>query len=306
MNVDSIKSMVTQKFGRTGLTVQKYSPEILLGLGIVGGVVAAVMAAKATMKLETIVEDHSYSLDELKLKSYDHEEEKQKEKAMVYVKTGVRISKLYGPSVGLGVLSIGAILSSHGVMANRQVALVAAYNLLSQGYQSYRDRVVEELGEEADMKYHLGLREETVVEETIDENGKTKKTKKKALVAKGTMPSMYARCFDNTNIMARSDRLLNRAFLESQQRFANDLLILRGHLFLNEVYERLGFNPTPEGQLVGWVLQEPEIMEEEKRDGFVSFGLKHSDRPADQEFMQGVNDAIWLDFNVDGIIYDLI
>lgn len=313
MNLESIKNALTQKTGRAGLYLQKYSPEILLGAGLVGMVATVIMASKASMNVKTLNIITKASFAAVK----EHEEEGRtaddqpyssedatKERAVLAVQTGLAYAKLYGPALGVGVLSIAAILASHGVMANRQVALVAAYNLLSEGFKNYRQRVVEELGEEKDSQYYLGLKEETYTIKETDPEGKTTKTKKTMLVTDGNMPSMYARCFDNSNPMFRADRLLNRAFLTAQERYANDVLILRGHLFLNEVYERLGFPHTTEGQLVGWVLRSPEQMKAEKRDGYISFGLEDSN--ANREFMRGENDAIWLDFNVDGIVHTLI
>lgn len=313
MNVESVKNAMTQKFGRTGLQLQKYSPQILLGVGLVGGVVAAVMAAKATLKAGDIVDDMRVSLDTIEEVSDNNvlqkkypKEEVMKAKAQVYVKTGLEFAKLYGPSVGLGVLSISAILGAHGIMVQRQASLVAAYTLLAEGYKNYRDRVVEELGPEKDEQYHLGLREEELTVETVDDEGKKKKTKMKTLVSDRQAPSIYSRFFDAVNPNWTSDRLLNRAFLTSQQNYLNDLLIIRGHVFLNEVYERLGFSVTKEGQLVGWVLREPKEMRDEGRDGYISFGMENPLYDADRQFINLTNDSILLDFNVDGIILNLI
>lgn len=309
MNVNDLKTAMQLKAGRTNLYLRKHSPEILLGAGLVGMVATVVMASKATLRAGNVLAEHDTQLDMVdralteKPESYSNEDA-MKDRVTIHVQTGLKFAKLYGPALGVGVLSVAAILASHGVMANRQVALVAAYNLLNEGFKNYRQRVVEELGEEKDRQYHLGLREETYTIKETDPEGKTTKTKKTTLVATGNMPSIYARCFDNSNPMFRADRLLNRAFLTAQERYINDLLILRGYVFLNEAYERLGFPHTSEGQLVGWVLRSPEQMKEEKRDGYVSFGLEDSN--ANREFMRGENDAIWLDFNVDGIVYNLI
>lgn len=316
MNVNDLKTALQLKAGRTNLYLRKHSPEILLGAGLVGMVATVVMASKATLKVHEVTEEHETNMEAVRLAEQEghngagiaySNEDAMKDKVTIHVQTGLKFAKLYGPAFGIGVLSIAAILASHGVMANRQVALVATYNLLNEGFKNYRQRVVEELGEEKDRQYNLGLREEKIPYEELDlETGKVTKKKFATLVADPSMrmPSIYARCFDNSNPMFRADRLLNRAFLTAQERYINDLLILRGYVFLNEAYERLGFPHTSEGQLVGWVLRSPEQMKEEKRDGYVSFGLEDSN--ANREFMRGENDAIWLDFNVDGIIYDLI
>jgi hypothetical protein len=306
MNLDDIKTGLSNKFGMTGLYLQKHSPEILLGAGLVGMVATVVMASKATLKAETIIIDHNQKKADIDLAGSlpgDYsEQDALKDKATLYIQTSLKFAKLYGPAISVGALSIAAILSSHGVMAKRQASLVAAYGLMAKAYEAYRERVREELGEEKDMAFHLGLKEETYSVKETDEDGKTVKVKKTRTVATGLMPSMYARCFDNSNRVYKSDRMMNITFITAQERLCNDMLILRGYLFLNEVYDRLGFDPTPEGQLVGWVLKSAKEMKQEHRDGYVSFGLNKN--PVSREFMRGENDAIWLDFNVDGIVYE--
>lgn len=311
MNIENFKLSLGRTFGKANLTLQKYSPEILLGFGIVGGVVAAVMASKATLKAEEIADKMLVDMEQVE-RVHDHkamtganidytDQDYMKDKLIVYTQTGLKFAKLYGPAVGLGVLSIAAILASHGVMANRQVSLVAAYNLVVNGFQAYRDRVVKEFGVDKDSMFALGLREEEYKEEVIDEDGKTKKVKKTRLVVSGD-PKMYQRMFDSSNPNWKHDALLNTAWLEGQERWLNDKLTINGYLFLNEVLTDLGFKAVPEGQLVGWVLRSPEEMKTERRDGYVSLGL-HS------QFNQsgGSEDGgILLDPNVDGVIYTLI
>jgi uncharacterized protein DUF6353 len=317
MNLDLTKfqSGLSQGFGRSGFLLRKHSPEILLGLGIIGGITAAVMAAKATLKVNDVLAETERTLGVIQRaenggktagqQGYSHEDA-NKDRAVVYVQTGLQFAKLYGPSVGLGVLSVTSILAAHGIMARRQVALVAAYNILNEGFRSYRRRVVEELGEETDRNYHLGLREEDVIENTVDDKGKKKSTRKKGLAHDPEHYSEYSVLFDEASTQWTNDPTLNRYFLQAQQNHANDILISRGHLFLNEVYDMLGVPRTKAGSVVGWVLKSPQKMKEEGRDGYVDFDMFNENSPATRDFVNGFNPSIILDFNVDGIIYDLI
>lgn len=308
MNVNDIKNGLTQSFGRTGLKLQKHSPEILLTLGLIGGIAAAVMAVRASKKVDGVVEATKESLEAISTQDDMSEEEKLKAKALVVVSAGVEYGKTYGPAVGVGVLSITAILASHGVMANRNASLMSAYALLAEGYKNYRNRVVDELGADVDRDFYLGVKDEKRTETVKDEDGKNVKVK---TVHKGTIngksPSIYSRFFDESNPMFRRDsRMLNKAFLVAQQNYLNDELILRGHLFLNRVYESLGFPHTSEGAIVGWVLRSPEEMKAEGRDGYVDFGMFDVDNDPAREFINGTNPTILLDFNVDGVIWDKI
>jgi hypothetical protein len=312
MNVNDIKNGLSRSFGRTGLKVQKHSPEILLGVGLIGMVVTVVMASKATLKIEQIVVKHYDKMDDIKEGEKANrpdvysEQDAMKDKAKLYVKTGFEIAKLYGPSIGVGVLSISAILASHGIMHNRQVALVAAYNILNEGFKSYRDRVAAELGAEVEKDYFLGLQEESHTETVKDEEGNKTKVKRTNKSSHKLAKSIYSRFFDESNPNYQKDRQLNKAFLISQQNYFNDVLVIRGHVFLNEVYEALGFPHTQEGSIVGWVLRNPKQMKEEGRDGYIDFGIFEIDNDPGREFVNLTNPTILLDFNVDGIVFNLI
>lgn len=310
VNLSNMKDMTTRSFGRSSLLLQKHSPEILLGVGLLGMVATIVLASKATRNLDQILRERDYDLDQINdLKPEDAtEEEIVKAKVVAHVQTGLKLAKLYGPSIGLGVLSVGAILGSHGIMTKRQTSLMAAYGLLAETYKAYRQRVTEQLGEDVDRNFHMGVTEETHTVTEITEDGKSKKVRKTRLIKDPTQLSIYARCYDKTSSnQYRGDRLMDRAFLMGQQNYANDLLKLKGFVFLNEVYNSLGLPWSQEGQLVGWVLKgDVNQMEEEGRDGYIDFGILNPINDADREFMNGTNDAIWLDFNVDGIVYDLI
>ena len=312
-NFDELKNDLTGSVSRGGLIVKKYSPEILLGAGCLGLAATIFMTAKATLKASNILDEHHKKMaivDQELAENPDKftDEDKLKTSAVIYVQTGLEFAKLYGPSFGMGLMSFSAILWSHGIMANRQVALIGAYNLLGEAYKSYRARVVEDLGEEVDKNYHLGLKDETHTETEVDEEGKKTKVKKttKTSHKPGVAPSIYSRFFDESNPFFGTSRLLNKSFLIAKQNWMNDQLILNGHVFLNQVYQELGFPHTKEGQLVGWVLKDPKSMRKEKRDGHIDFGIFDVDNDPAREFVNLTNPTILLDFNVDGIILDEI
>lgn len=63
------------------------------------------------------------------------------------------------------------------------------------------------------------------------------------------------RIFDQTNAYWSPQTVYNELFLKAQQNYFQDRLRVRGHLFLNEVYDALGMHRTSEGALLGWVYQ---------------------------------------------------
>ena len=91
-------------------------------------------------------------------------------------------------------------------------------------------------------------------------------------------------------------------FLNSQQKYANDLLKAQGYLFLNDVYKALGLEPTKAGQIVGWVYNPDNPV----GDNYVDFGIYDVSNERKRAFVNGYEENILLDFNVDGNIWDLM
>ena len=114
--------------------------------------------------------------------------------------------------------------------------------------------------------------------------------------------SDYARFFDDSCRDWKKNPEFNLMFLRAQQNYANDLLISRGHLFLNEVYDMLDIPRTKAGQVVGWVYNP----ENPVGDNYVDFGIYDIRRQENRDFVNGYERSILLDFNVDGNIWDLI
>lgn len=75
----------------------------------------------------------------------------------------------------------------------------------------------------------------------------------------------------------------NEIFLKLQQDWLNDKLKARGHLFLNEVYDVLGFPRVPSGQLIGWFHQDGRVVDlrlTKKRDGSIMIEFNVTDNDA--------------------------
>ena len=112
--------------------------------------------------------------------------------------------------------------------------------------------------------------------------------------------SMYARAFDETCAGWTPDTELNFVFLKLKQHYANDLLKLKGYLYLNEVYDLLGMARTKAGNVVGWIYSE----ENPVGDNYIDFDLYSSHNA---RILYGENDeTMVLDFNVDGMILDSV
>jgi len=301
MKIDSIKKDLVFTASRAGLLLKKHSPEILVTVGIVGVVTSAVMASKATLKLEAVMDKHHNNMDALNEYVEDNQIDEPaavaRAKGDVYVRTGVDLVKLYGPSVSIGVASLASILSAHGIMRQRNAALVAAYTVLEKSFAAYRARVVEEYGEEKDRDYKFGL----VTKEEFDKDGNFVKTETK-LHGDPNVHSAYARFFDEFNVNWEKHAEKNLFFLKQQQNYWNDRLKARGHVFLNEVYDSIGIEHSQAGSIVGWIFDpdNPNV------DNFIDFGIWDLHNDQARMFVNGLERSILLDFNVDGTIWDKI
>lgn len=314
-NFDNIAVSATRAIHSAGFQIKKHSPEILVVSGVIGAVASAVMACKATTKLHDVLDDTKEKIDmyhkgvedgqvksvvdgEIEIVEYT-EEDCTKDIAITYTQTGLKLAKLYGPSVVLGTMSVVSILSGYNILHKRNLALTAAYAAVDNGFKQYRRRVVERFSEKLDKELLYDIKEKEVEEKTVDSKGKEKTVKKTVEVADPLAAmSPYTFCFDETCTGWVRDAERNKFFLMRQQDYANELLKSRGHLFLNEVLDMIGAQRTEAGQIVGWVYKENNPV----GDNYIDFGMLNIHSEASRNFMNGLEKSIWLTFNVDGPI----
>jgi len=298
MDYKMIANAVTRATGRRILVAQKHSPTLLLGVGVVGVVATAVLASRATLKLDEVIDRHQEKLrtvDEVHERASNSysEEDALRDKTVIVTRMVVEVAKLYAPAVAVGAVSIAALTGSHVILRRRNVALTAAYATVQTAFKQYRDRVLGEFGPQKDAELMYGFEERDVVEETP--SGPVVHS-----VRSPSGHSMYARFFDELSTRWQRNAEYNSLVVKCQQNYANDLLRTRGHVFLNEVYEMLGLPHTKEGSVVGW------IYNSETGDGYIDFGVFQGDSFTAMRFVNAEEPSILLDFNVDGVIYDKI
>lgn len=302
-NKTEIMKSVNTTASKVIMKIKKRSPEILIVVGVVGTVASAVIACKATTKVNKIIDDAKDDIDKVHAatencvteagETYSTEDSK-KDLAIIYAQTGVKLAKLYAPAVILGTFSIASILASNNILRKRNVALGAAYAAIDKSFKDYRGRVIERFGEQVDTELKYGIKAKKFEEVEVDpETGKEKKVKKTVMVADPNLQSDYAVYFDNKSRNYETNQDYNYMFLKAQQQFANDKLQTRGHLFLNEVLDDLDLPRTSAGQIVGWTKDGP--------DGYVNFRIVEVDRETEDGRHEP---SLLLDFNVEGNIWD--
>jgi hypothetical protein len=287
---------------RGALVAQKYSPELLMGLGIGGIIGSTILACRATLKVEAIMTKSNENIAKIN-EVVDSgnplytEQDAQKDIMINAVQTGASLVSLYAPAAILGVISISCILTSHSIVTKRNLALMAAYKVVDESFKQYRDRVAAEIGPEKEDLIRHNTKQTVTTETVVNEDGKKVKQQKVENVLDLTNLSPYARVFDEFSKEYQKNADMNMFFLITKQNWANDMLHVHGHLFLNEVYDMLGMPRSQEGAIMGWVLGA------NGKDQKIDFGIY---APGNAQFVAGYERACWLDFNVDGIIWNLI
>lgn len=321
MKTNEIMNAVKRTVSKASFQIKKHSPEILMVAGVVSVVGGTVLACKATIKATEILADSKKDIDavhecleneELVKSGKYTEEDSTKDLTVIYAKTGVNLVKTYAPAVAVTAVGVTCMLAANNILRKRNVALAAACATVTNEFKSYHKGVLERFGERVDRELKLGIKAKEVEETVVNpETGEQTIEKKTVDVVDDTSISSeystFARLFDELNPYWENDPEYNMKFLKCQERYANDLLKTRGHLYLNEVYDMLGIPRSKAGQVYGWIYDENNPV----GDNYVDFGLyavyKNSEnRKAQSAFINGEEPSIMLDFNVDGNIFDMM
>ena len=100
-----VPEVIGRQIARNSLQLQKASPQVLFGAGIVGMVGSTVLACRATLKVDTVMDEAKMKLD--MAKNLEHEDYSEKDRSrdisLIYFQSGVKIARLYAPAIIVGV-----------------------------------------------------------------------------------------------------------------------------------------------------------------------------------------------------------
>lgn len=280
------------KFGsKMLLKLRKSAPAIMTGAGIILGGACVVTACVQTTKLPETIRENKERIEELhNAPESSQEPRRASELRKEYISMAGKTARLYAVPATLGALSVACTIGGHKVLTKENAALASAYIALDKSFRAYKEK----------MPLPATLQE--TVEEEIENrkvNGSTDCTDGTVSdVDKCELFSPYARLFDHTNYLWTPSGSGTASILHSIQNYCNDKLHRDGYLFLNDVYDQLGFERTEAGQQVGWF--------EGNGDSCVDFGLFHKGNPTLERLMQGKLEYVVLDFNVDGPIMHML
>lgn len=269
MNFSNITTGLTHLSKAALKTLEHHSPKILMAVGIGAGIGATVMACKATLKLESTMDAINSDIQAVKdaiPEDAAADKEHNKALAATYISGGMKLAKLYGPSIAMGATSIACVLAGNKIMNDRYIGAVAAVNSAEQMLSNYRSRVIAEFSEEKDAEFRNGVVTEVIEEPILDKNGNPKtdkngevKTTKRTErhIDDAASANKYARMFDEVSTKQWDpDVEYNKSALLLKQEYFNQQLHTWKYLTLNDVYKALGYPATAYGQDIGWIVDE--------------------------------------------------
>lgn len=303
-----------------GLYLEKNSPTLLTIGGSVFILAGTILACERTIKAVGIIEEHNVAkeaIEEAKelLDTMEDDDtinyslEDYKRDTIANTLNTVRrlIANYAVPTMAI-MIGFGMIFESDRKANTKLADMTGAYISSKQVEKLLKKGITEKYGKDVWDELRYGIKKEIItVEEEDPETGKKKKVKKEIKVADfdpedPTTYSKFAKFFDESCAEWDKNPEMNLLYLLSMQNTANEMLKCRGHLFLNEVYDMLGIPRTKDGQKYGWIY----CNDNPCGDNYVDFGIYELNRPKNRDFVNGYENVILLDFNVDGPIVDLI
>ena len=303
------------------LGLEQYGPTAMIIGGVILMVGGAVVAAIETPKAEEIVTVGKKEIDEIRdalnhpEKRADDYTEKDAKRDMTkaYFRTVGKLALNYAPAIIAEVAGGSLVLGGTKVINNRLAITGAALSTALSEFDEYRKNTIEKFGDDGkkiDGELRYGLKTGEIKEKVVDENGKEKTVKKKvAYLDENFGEDGYRRVFDCRNTYWDHHPDYALMFLSAKQNLFNDQLRAKGFVFLNDVLKELGFEPTKQGQIVGWVYDPNN----DRGDNYIDFDvLPVRIREFNgKEYVENLecperNCGFALNFNVDGSILDRV
>lgn len=212
--------------------VVDHSPTILTGVSVVAAAATVYAASKASFNLGKEVEvrnrqeleyndDPNFVQTPRELAEYLHQSGQWKE---------------YLPAVGLGLLTVAAIVGSDKIHRNRQAGITAAFALTQRSYLEYREKVIEKLGERKHQQILAEVAQDRVNQELLERPGDIPDNREKL-------------CYDkfSGHWFDASEQEIDNA--ENQ---INSTLVHANFASLADLYSMLGIPITPKDHECGW------------------------------------------------------
>lgn len=221
--------------------LRKHDGTILAVAASVGVVATAIETGRATTKAKHLLE-----VDEA-LRKHNEDEQGVVEEPPTKKQIALMCWKAYVPAVILGGGTIACILGSNALNKKQIASLTAAYMALGKTYQTYRQKVIE----------NIGLEKEAEIQEQISEE--------KLPEVRDKMTEEKLLCYEpiSKRYFHATEAELLTAFYEANRDFNAN-----GYIALNDVYGYLNLDFIPELHGRGWSI---DYMSEIWNSGWIDF-----------------------------------
>ena len=284
--------------------MRKNAPQICIIGGIVAGGAALITACIQSTKLHDIIDEGKEEMDkrdeavkEGKMTKDENGNETpytaemaKEDKRHVYVRTLLKIAKLYAIPTALSALSVVLILSGCKIFNTRLVAETAAYNGAVAAYRAAQKRCEEVVGVEKANDIFNGLKGtgEIGTYEFVDEASGEVKTAS-AEVKEGNGDGRWFFEFnEKTTPYWSNNHMYNQKLFSCTENDVNTTLDIDGGVMVNEVLRKLGLARTDQGNRDGWIRKDLGGM-----DGYITIKATLMD-PRTESYL--------IELNIDGDI----
>lgn len=210
--------------------LNKRSPEILTGVGLIGMAASVVVAVKSTPKAMELIE----------------KEKEVRKDVGSEPPTNFELVKAAGgcyiPAALLGAASICCIIAATRTSVKRNAALTAAYTLSETARLEYKHKVMEKLGERKEREIVDEINKDKVVKHPVQE-----------VIVTGKGDTI---CYDSiSGRYFKSDMdILNKAVNELNRKIVHET-----YISLNEFYDLIGLDFIKLGDMLGWNVEDGYI-----------------------------------------------
>jgi len=250
---------ITKVVTKTGLVLKQYSPEIFLGLSLVAGGVALYQGIKYGQRIERAGTIRKAREALLELRENPDENSNQLRQDIIMN----TIKELVGPAipmVGAALVSAACAAASYKILNGRYVATAASLTSVIQAFNEYRERSGGMLATYPNALPDPDTNGSKLPDDQTFTDGVNAKLEKE-LTEMGVEPQKlnvngtgFGFNWDKFSCFYRpSDNASNAHHIQAVEHHLNQLLIARGHVFLNDLHDQFDVRRTDVGQLVGWV-----------------------------------------------------
>lgn len=239
--------------------IKKYSPEILIGLGIISFGATIYTTAKAAIKVKEVSEEEAELLVATDVAvglnkvnpdgTLYSKEDCENDKKIIGVQYNLKKVKAILPAATSAALAISCFLVAFKIMKARYLVLQTAYKGLEASYNFLYNNVKEEYGEEKAFELANGVKK---VGEDESGNAVYEKTNPDA----PTAPYVEYITPSTCKYWSRNE-WENDFFLEGIERNANELGRASGYLLYHDLCKELGLRLIkPMSVRAGWVFDD--------------------------------------------------